>query len=189
MERRREQNRLAQRRYRQRRRQIVNNAIFQIPSNDIGVALIPGPPPIEDPKTPEQRRSWSTYAPATVDPTKSFCELVADSANLLLGGLSTINMDDVELPSSLIAGRRTGSSGPSGPSGPSPTPAEVVEMLSKSKVYTRTPPSRINAYSKNPASQENNRNADTDKAHKGWVAPLHMAAREGRDKIAAIPKP
>ncbi|RYC64866.1 hypothetical protein CHU98_g1345 [Xylaria longipes] len=177
VERRRQQNRLAQRRYRQRRRQIATDPIFQTTSNAAGSVLMPTPLLVEIPEipeTPEQSPPWSAFAPATVDSTKSFCELVADSANLLLGGLGTINMDDVEVPSSFVASRRTGSP---------PTLTEVVEVLSKSRVYTRASSSSIDTHSTDPASQGNNRNADTDKCRRGWVAPLHMAAGKGQDKI------
>lgn len=96
-------------------------------------------------------------------------------------------MDDIELPSAFFAAHQPGSSRPS------PTPAEVVEALSRSKVYTRAPSLAIPADSvdlTNSATQgESGKSTDAetnmDKRRKGksWATPLHMAARKGQDKI------
>ncbi|KAI0860059.1 ankyrin repeat-containing domain protein [Xylaria cubensis] len=175
IERRRQQNRLAQRRYRQRRRQTTTNTILQTSFNVTSSIFIPTPLSAEAARASEQSSPWSTYAPATIDSTKSFCELVADSANILLGGLGTINMDDVELPKSFVADRRTRSSGAP------PTLDEVVDVVSKSRVYSRASSFGIDANKTD--SFGTGGDADANTLRKGWVTPLHMAARKGRDNI------
>lgn len=182
--------------------------VFPAPSNSatrssVSVSLPTPPPPPPAPPTPdcaavalpeqppsepsEPSTYTSSYASPAVGTSKSFCDLIADGANLLLDGLGTIDMDDVELPSAFFAAHQPGSSHPS------PTHAEVIEALSRSRVYTRAPSLGIPVDSVDPANSvtqgENGNSADAEtstekrRRDKGWVTPLHMAARKGQDKI------
>ncbi|KAI1108347.1 hypothetical protein F5Y14DRAFT_92862 [Nemania sp. NC0429] len=208
IERRREQNRLAQRRYRQRQQQSAAAASLYARLATDPVRIVPTPShsaptaaaaaaaialPVGQPSQPQSEPSAYTfsYASPAVGKSKSFCDLITDGANLLLDGLGTIDMGDVELPSAFLAAHQPGSSRPS------PTPAEVVEALSRSRVYARTPSSSsfaTPADSVDPThSGENARFADVDaetsadkeKGRRGkrWATPLHMAAGKGQDKI------
>ncbi|RWA06957.1 hypothetical protein EKO27_g8149 [Xylaria grammica] len=147
----------------------------------ISVSLPTAAPPgsVVADATAEQPPPTSVYAYAVVDSTKSFCDLVSDGAQLILGGLDKFDLDDVELPSSFAAHR----SGSSGSSGPLPTPAEVVHALSTSKIYEKAAsPVRITNLA-DSTGPERGRAVETNKVRRNWVGPFHMAARKGQDNI------